>query len=29
LRHRFMQLFGFRRTESGDFGGYIPHPSSG
>jgi len=29
LRHRFMELFGFRRTESGDFGGYIPHPSSG
>jgi len=29
LRHRFMELFGFWRTESGDFGGYIPHPSSG
>jgi hypothetical protein len=29
LRHRFMELFGFWRTESGDFGGYIPHPSNG
>src|SRR5262245_10278798 len=29
LRQRFQELFGLRRTESGDFGGYIPHPSSG
>ena len=29
VRQRLLELFGFRRTESGDFGGYIPHPSSG
>jgi hypothetical protein len=29
LRQRFKELFGLRRTESGDFGGFIPHPSSG
>ena len=29
LRQRLNELFGLRRTESGDFGGFIPHPSSG